>query len=105
MRLGSTSDRQRRDIACDESGYEGERLVGGETDGFARAAVFVTHGGMNSMMEGLANKVPLVVLPQQVQQLIIGSAVAERGPRSCCGTTCPAALCRPPSCARPSTVL
>jgi MGT family glycosyltransferase len=45
----------------------------------ARAAVFVTHGGMNSVLEGLANGVPLVVLPQQVEQLAIGFAVAERG--------------------------
>lgn len=44
-----------------------------------RAAVFVTHGGMNSVLEGLANGVPLVVLPQQVEQLTIGWAVAERG--------------------------
>lgn len=44
-----------------------------------RAAAFVTHGGMNSALEGLACGVPLVVLPQQVEQLVIGEAVAERG--------------------------
>lgn len=44
-----------------------------------RSAAFVTHGGMNSVLEGLANGVPLVVVPQQVEQLAIGSAVAERG--------------------------
>lgn len=44
-----------------------------------RAAVFVTHGGMNSALEGLAAGVPLVVVPQQVEQLIIGRTVAERG--------------------------
>jgi MGT family glycosyltransferase len=44
-----------------------------------RTAVFVTHGGMNSALEGLANGVPLVVLPQQFEQLLIGQAVAERG--------------------------
>jgi MGT family glycosyltransferase len=42
-------------------------------------AVFVTHGGMNSALEGLANGVPLVVVPQQFEQLLIGRAVAERG--------------------------
>ena len=42
-------------------------------------AVFVTHGGMNSALEGLANGVPLVVIPQQFEQLIIDQAVADRG--------------------------
>jgi MGT family glycosyltransferase len=42
-------------------------------------AVFVAHGGMNSALEGLANGVPLVVVPQQFEQLLIGRAVAERG--------------------------
>ncbi|WP_219416550.1 NAD-dependent protein deacetylase of SIR2 family [Pseudonocardia nigra] len=31
-----------REIACDESGYEGEKLVGGETDVFAHASVYLT---------------------------------------------------------------
>lgn len=44
-----------------------------------RAAVFVTHGGMNSALEGLVCGVPLVVVPQQVEQLIIGQAVADCG--------------------------
>ncbi|GAA4535925.1 glycosyltransferase [Amycolatopsis samaneae] len=44
-----------------------------------RAAAFVTHGGMNSALEGLAAGVPLVVVPQQAEQLIIGLKLAERG--------------------------
>jgi MGT family glycosyltransferase len=44
-----------------------------------RTAVFVTHGGMNSALEGLANGVPLVIVPQQFEQLIIGQAIADRG--------------------------
>jgi MGT family glycosyltransferase len=44
-----------------------------------RTAVFVTHGGMNSALEGLANGVPLVVLPQQIEQLLIGRSIAARG--------------------------
>lgn len=45
----------------------------------SRTAVFVTHGGMNSALEGLTSRVPLVVIPQQFEQLVIGQAVAERG--------------------------
>jgi UDP:flavonoid glycosyltransferase YjiC (YdhE family) len=30
-------------------------------------------------MEGLAHAVPLVVIPQQFEQLVIGQAVADRG--------------------------
>jgi UDP:flavonoid glycosyltransferase YjiC (YdhE family) len=43
------------------------------------AAVLVTHGGMNSPLEGVAGGVPLVVIPLQVEQLLIGRAVADRG--------------------------
>lgn len=43
------------------------------------ASVFVTHGGMNSALESLHCGVPLVVVPQQVEQLLIARAVAERG--------------------------
>ncbi|MFC7624194.1 macrolide family glycosyltransferase [Microlunatus sp. GCM10028923] len=45
----------------------------------ARADLFVTHGGMNSVLEGLRHAVPLVIIPQQFEQLVIGRAVAERG--------------------------
>jgi MGT family glycosyltransferase len=34
-----------------------------------RADVFVTHGGMNSVQEGLYYGVPLVLIPQQIEQL------------------------------------
>lgn len=44
-----------------------------------QAAVFVTHGGMNSALEGLWYGVPLVVIPQHVEQLLIGLEVATRG--------------------------
>ncbi|GAB3761192.1 macrolide family glycosyltransferase [Microlunatus parietis] len=50
-----------------------------QLDVLARAELFVTHGGMNSVLEGLHHAVPLVIIPQQFEQLLIGRAVAERG--------------------------
>jgi len=43
------------------------------------ATVFVTHGGMNSVCEGLGLGVPLVVVPQMSEQAIIGRRVEELG--------------------------
>lgn len=50
-----------------------------QLDVLARADLFVTHGGMNSVLEGLQHAVPLVIIPQQFEQLVIGRAVAGRG--------------------------
>ena len=44
-----------------------------------RAALFITHGGMNSVLESLSYGVPMLVLPQHLEQLTIGMTVAERG--------------------------
>lgn len=41
--------------------------------------VFVTHGGMNSVMEGLYSGVPLVVIPQMLEQRITAKRVEELG--------------------------
>jgi MGT family glycosyltransferase len=43
------------------------------------AAVFITHGGMNSVQEGLARGVPLLVIPQHAEQLAIGLTAAQQG--------------------------
>jgi MGT family glycosyltransferase len=42
-----------------------------------RAAAFITHGGMNSVHEGLVYGVPLVVVPHHFEQLLNGKRVAE----------------------------
>jgi len=44
-----------------------------------RAALFVTHGGMNSVSEALYDNVPLVVIPQSVDQPFIAKRVARLG--------------------------
>ena len=44
-----------------------------------RADAFITHGGINSVQEGLYYGVPLVVIPQQMEQLFNARIVAEHG--------------------------
>jgi MGT family glycosyltransferase len=43
----------------------------------ARSRVFVTHGGMNSTMEAMASDVPLVVVPQMIEQEVTADRVVE----------------------------
>jgi MGT family glycosyltransferase len=50
-----------------------------QLDVLARASAFVTHGGMNSVNEGLFHGVPLVVIPQMSEQEIVGGRTAELG--------------------------
>ncbi len=44
-----------------------------------RAALFITHGGMNSTSEGLAHELPLLVVPQAADQFVIASRVESLG--------------------------
>jgi len=44
-----------------------------------RAALFITHGGMNSTSEGLLYGVPLIVVPQHGDQFIVASRVVDVG--------------------------
>lgn len=44
-----------------------------------RAALFITHGGMNSANEGLLYQVPLLVVPQRGDQYMVAGRVAELG--------------------------
>jgi UDP:flavonoid glycosyltransferase YjiC (YdhE family) len=50
-----------------------------QLDVLHHAAIFVTHGGMNSTLEGLASGVPPIVIPQHLEQLSIGFEVAAGG--------------------------
>ena len=45
----------------------------------SRAKLFVSHGGMNSVMESLAYGVPLVVIPQISEQAVTARRVQELG--------------------------
>ncbi len=44
-----------------------------------RAALFITHSGMNSVSEGLSVGVPLLMLPQAADQLFIAQRVQQLG--------------------------
>ncbi|WP_329041380.1 OleI family self-immunity macrolide glycosyltransferase [Streptomyces sp. NBC_00178] len=44
-----------------------------------RASAFVTHAGMGGTMEGLVRGVPLIAVPQAVDQLVTGPKIAELG--------------------------
>jgi MGT family glycosyltransferase len=50
-----------------------------QLDVLLQAAVFVTHGGMNSVSENLSSGVPLVVIPATSEQAIIGRRVEALG--------------------------
>lgn len=50
-----------------------------QLDVLERAEAFVTHGGMNSVLEGLYYGVPLLLIPQQPEQLAIALGVAASG--------------------------
>ncbi|MFD9292815.1 macrolide family glycosyltransferase [Streptomyces sp. NPDC060030] len=45
----------------------------------ARAALFVTHGGMNSVNEAMYDSVPMLVVPQGADQPLIAARVVELG--------------------------
>jgi MGT family glycosyltransferase len=50
-----------------------------QLDVLARARAFVTHAGINGVNEGLYHGVPLVLVPQHLEQLLNARAVAARG--------------------------
>lgn len=46
---------------------------------FPHTDVFVTHGGMSSVMESLSYGVPMVVIPQQAEQIMTSRRIVELG--------------------------
>ncbi|WBB68348.1 macrolide family glycosyltransferase [Micromonospora sp. WMMD812] len=52
----------------------------------ARAALFITHGGVNSVNEALYAGVPMLVIPQGADQLLVASRVGELGAGLSIGT-------------------
>lgn len=50
-----------------------------QTEVLKHTKLFITHGGMNSVHEGLYYGVPLIVLPQSADQPIIAEQVANMG--------------------------
>jgi MGT family glycosyltransferase len=45
----------------------------------AQAQLFVTHGGMNSVSEALSHAVPMIVIPQGIDQHFVASQTARLG--------------------------
>jgi MGT family glycosyltransferase len=60
-----------------------------QLDVLQRVEVFITHGGMNSVHEGLYYSVPLVVVPQQIEQSVVARRVVELGAGVALGDTPP----------------
>jgi MGT family glycosyltransferase len=50
-----------------------------QLDVLQRVDLFVTHGGMNSVQEGLWYGTPLVVIPQQIEQAVVARQVEKQG--------------------------
>jgi MGT family glycosyltransferase len=54
-----------------------------QLDVLRRTAVFVTHGGMNSVNESLYFGVPMIAVPQMSEQMIVGRRLEELGAGLC----------------------
>ena len=75
MSIGRTS----RDALGDLPGNVEVAATVPQTELLGKASAFVTHAGMNSIMESLALQVPLITLPQVPEQALNARRVAELG--------------------------
>lgn len=50
-----------------------------QLDVLQRSTVFITHGGMNSVHEGLWYNLPLIAIPQQIEQAVVAGQVEATG--------------------------
>jgi len=48
-----------------------------------QTSLFISHGGMNSVNESLYFGVPLLILPQRVEQIMVAKRVEELGAGIC----------------------
>ena len=71
-------------VTCAPKNFVVERYVP-QLEILQRAAAFVSHGGMNSASESLYHGVPLVVIPQMGEQMIVGLRLEQLGAGICLG--------------------
>lgn len=70
MPIGSAPSGESREIACDESGYEGENLVGGETDVFAHAGVHLSTASAAHCITELRRRIRSPALEYKANHLL-----------------------------------
>ena len=119
------TDRSRR--ARSAAGQRARPTFVPQLEVLARAALFVTHGGMNSVNEAMYAGVPMLVVPQGADQPLVAGRVVELGaglsirtedvdggvrarpsPGDCSttpGSSRPRPRCRPPSARRVASIV
>lgn len=79
-----TAPPQAVEIACDESGYEGDKLIGTTTDVFAHASVRLDRAAAAACMRELRERIRSPALEYKAGHVLRGSVIGLRarpGPR------------------------